>query len=85
LDITRRAKLTATDTLYRRYESESDPWHNYFVSSLEVPLPALSLESAHSIFATVERGGQPPFNSPDVNSVRLGYRIQKQNWFGRWR
>jgi len=85
LDITRRVKVTATDLMYRRYESDSDPWHNYFVSSLEMPLPAFSLDSAHSIFATFERGGQPPFNSPDVNSVRVGYRIQMQNWFGRWR
>ncbi|MBL8219089.1 MAG: hypothetical protein JNL62_07660 [Bryobacterales bacterium] len=85
LDLTRRVKLAATDQMYRRFESSSDPWHNYFTASLEIPLPAFTVDSAHSVFATYERGGQPPFNTPDVNSFRLGYRIQWQNWFGRWR
>ena len=85
LDLTRRVKALATNQIYRRFESKSDPWHNYFTASLEIPLPAFANDSAHSVFATYERGAQPPFNTPDVNSFRLGYRIQWQNWFGRWR
>jgi hypothetical protein len=85
LDLTRRVKLLATNQMYRRFESKSDPWHNYLTASLEIPLPAFGNYSAHSVFATYERGGQPPFNTPDVNAFRLGYRIQWQNWFGRWR
>ena len=68
-----------------RGESDDDRFHNYFKASFEVALPAFSDESAHSVFFGYEKGNKPPFATPDVNALKLGYRVQWDGWFQRWR
>jgi hypothetical protein len=38
-----------------------------------------------SVFASYERGAEPPFATPGVNSVLLGYRLQWAGWQGQLR
>jgi hypothetical protein len=38
-----------------------------------------------SVFFSYERGGQPPFSTPDTNALKLGYRIQWDGWFSKRR
>lgn len=75
-DLTARLKLSFTDMLYVRGESPDDRLHNYFNGKIEVPLGNLSRRVGQSIFFSFERGNQPPFATPNVNSLKLGYRIK---------
>jgi len=79
-DFTSYATLSFTDILYVRGEAPDDRLHNYFTGKLEVPLGNLWRRSAQSVFLSFERGGQPPFSAPDVNSFKVGYRL-RSNFF----
>jgi hypothetical protein len=85
LDLTSFARLTLTDIFYIRGEKANDRGHNYFNGRLELPLPAFSRDSAQSFFMAFERGGQPPFATPDVNAFTFGFRIQWAGWFSKFR
>jgi hypothetical protein len=85
LDLTAYVKVSVKDVLYVRGESETDPLHNYFVGTVQVPFPSFTRNSANSAFVSFERGGQPPFATPDVNAVKIGYRVQWDGWFGQRR
>jgi hypothetical protein len=86
LDLTSYVKLSIKDILYVRGEAwDEDPLHNYFKSTIEVPFPSFARNSANSAFFSFERGGQPPFSTPDANAVKVGYRIQWDGWFGQRR
>jgi len=77
LDITEYVTLSVTDDLYIRGENPEDHYKNYFKATGEFRLGRSSNGLfAHSLYAVFERGQQPPFSSPDVNSFRIGYRIQ---------
>ena len=66
-----------------RDENEHHP-QNYLLVSVQAPLHAFSNGSAQSLFFSYERGSQPPFAS-DTNALKLGYRIQWDGWFGKYR
>ena len=85
LDLTAYVKVSIKDILYIRGESEGDRLHSYFLGTVQVPLPSFTRNSAGSAFFSFERGGQPPFATPDVNAVKLGYRVQWDGWFGQRR
>jgi len=85
LDITKYFSISAEDRLYVRGEAKDDRLHNYFKTSMQFGLPALTSHAAHGVFFNFERGNQPPFATPDVNALKLGYRIQWDNWFDKWR
>jgi hypothetical protein len=85
LDVTRYLALSGQDILYVRGEDKADRLHNYLLASASVPLPAFSVGMAQSVFFSYERGGQPPFSTPDTNALKLGYRIQWNGWFGKLR
>jgi hypothetical protein len=85
LDMTSYVRVSATDILYVRGEAKDDRLHNYFLGTVEVPFPSFSLNVANSAFFSFERGGQPPFATPDVNALKFGYRIQWDGWFGKTR
>lgn len=74
LDVTKYLSLSAADTYYIRYESEKDRYKNYFKGQITAPI-STSPSTSHSLFFVFERGALPPFNSPPVNSLRIGYRI----------
>ena len=85
LDLTRYVAVSAQDLLYVRGEAPDDRLHNYFLATANIPLPSFNAASAHSVFFSYERGGQPPFSTPDTNALKLGYRLQWDGWFSRWR
>lgn len=74
-DLTRHVKLTLSDTSYIRGEAPTDRGRNYFLGEIEAPIGNLNARTAHSIFFSFERGDQPPFATPSVNALKLGYRI----------
>jgi hypothetical protein len=76
--------LTASNTFYFRYESQTDRHHNYFKGGIEFPLtgPVVDFNRpAQTLFLHYENGGQPPFATPNVNTLKLGYRLQWDRWF----
>jgi len=85
LDLTSFVQVSIKDFFYVRGETPSNRGHNYFLGSVTVPFPSFTRNSSSSAFFSFERGGQPPFATPDVNSVKLGYRVQWDNWFGKRR
>lgn len=81
LNLTRHLNLTISDTFYLRGETPRDLARNYFLSELETPLGSIGQNTAQSIFFSFERGDQPPFATPGVNSFKIGYRFVSN--FGR--
>lgn len=86
LDLTERLNLKLTDTMYVRGESKSDRLHNYFSGEINfLVIGRRWSNTGSSVFLSFERGGQPPFATPDVNVFKIGYRIQSRNWFDSFR
>ena len=79
-DLTSHFTLSFTDILYVRGEAPDDRLHHYFNGKIEVPLGNLWSHLAQSVYLSFERGGQPPFSTPDVNALKVGYRI-RSNFF----
>lgn len=77
--------FTATEMLYVRGEKKDDRLHNYFLGEFAYRLDNFSTaRAAHSVFFSWERGGQPPFDDPDVNVLKIGYRITATTIFSRF-
>jgi hypothetical protein len=85
LQVTEHLNLKFSDTMFVRGESKEDRLHNYFIGELELPVGHRWSDTGSSFFVSFERGGQPPFASPDVNVWKVGYRIQSRNWFNSFR
>lgn len=81
LNVTRRANIKLTDTFYVRGEAPNARFRNYFNGELEAPL-FTSGNTSQSVFFGYERGDQPPFATPSVNALKIGYRVTS-NFFGR--
>lgn len=84
-NLTRRATITIKDIFFVRGEVKERRLRNYFIASLEAPLGNFGNNTAYGVFFSFERGGQPPFATPDVNVVKVGYRIKSNGWFDRIR
>ena len=80
VDLTRHVTLSVRDILYVRGESESDRTHNLLLAKAEMPLAGFSSSTAQAVFFSYERGGQPPFSTPDANALKLGYRLLWNGW-----
>jgi hypothetical protein len=79
IDLTRHVTLHGMDTLYVRGESPRHRTRNYFKGEVRVPI--LTTEnSSQCLFLSYEKGDQPPFSTPTVNAVKLGYRITVGNF-----
>jgi hypothetical protein len=76
LDLTRYLSITISDMAYVRGETPDHRFRNYFKGGVEAPMGRLFRSSVHSLFLSFEKGDQPPFATPAVNSVKLGYRVQ---------
>jgi hypothetical protein len=85
VDLTRYVTLSLREILYVRGESDSDRLHNYLLAKAEVPLAGLSATTAQAVFFSYERGGQPPFSTPDANALKLGYRLLWNGWAQQFR
>jgi hypothetical protein len=85
LDLTRYVTLSFREILYVRGESDSDRTHNYFLGKAEMPIAGFSTTTAQAIFFSYERGGQPPFSTPDANALKLGYRLLWNGWAQQFR
>lgn len=84
LNPTDRLQLKSSEQFYIRGESKTDRYHNYFLGELSYRLAAFNHgRAAHSIFFSWEKGGQPPFEDPDVNVLKLGYRVAATTLFSR--
>jgi hypothetical protein len=81
-DITSHFKLTINDTFYVRGELPSHRFKNYFKGEIYAPISSPFRQTVHGLFFSFERGNQPPFSNPDVNAIKIGYRIQSDGWFG---
>ena len=85
LDLTRYVTLSLREMLFVRGESDTDRTHNYILAKVEVPLVGFSSTTSQAVFFSYERGGQPPFSTPDVNALKLGYRLLWNGWAQRLR
>jgi hypothetical protein len=85
IEVTSYVSLHLTDSFFVRGEHPSDRTHNYFKAALLAPLGGPFKGSAHSLFLLFERGNLPPFATPNVNAVSVGYRFQADGWFKRYR
>lgn len=74
-NLTRHFNLTLSDTFYVRGETPKDRGRNHFEVLFETPLGSIRQNAAQSIFFSFERGDEPPFNSPAVNAIKIGYRL----------
>jgi len=85
LDFTSYVQVSVKDILYVRGEAPQDRLHNYFLGTISTPFPSFNRSIGSTAYFAFERGGQPPFAKADVNTVKFGYRIQWDNWFGKRR
>jgi hypothetical protein len=83
--LTRYVALSISDTFWVRGEADDDRFHNHFKGGIEAPLGRPFNNSVHSLFASFERGNEPPFTGRDANAFKIGYRIRAEGWGGRFR
>ena len=73
-NLTQYANLKLTDTFYYRGGDAERPARNYFRGEIQAVL-FNSPDTSQCIFFSFERGDQPPFSTPSVNALKIGYRI----------
>jgi hypothetical protein len=79
---TTKISLTAVERFYIRGESPDDRYHNYFLGEFNYHIGRLAAgRVAQGVFFSWERGGQPPFDDPEVNVLKFGYRISAATLF----
>jgi hypothetical protein len=79
IDLTRHLTLHGTEMLYLRGETPRHRTRNYFKGEMRVPL-LTTQNSSQCLFLSYEKGDQPPFSTPTVNAVKIGYRITVGNF-----
>ncbi len=79
----KKTTLTLEDMFHIRGESDTNRTKNYFKGVLEsgFGLPSLASPLSQTIYLKFERGNQPPFATPDVNSFQIGLRFRWSEWF----
>lgn len=78
-DVTSRFTLKLENTLYGRYELNSDRLKNYFKGEIYMRFGNPWRETSNGFFFSYEKGDAPPFTST-VNAFKFGYRIQSSGW-----
>ncbi|MBS1792514.1 MAG: hypothetical protein JSS81_01600 [Acidobacteria bacterium] len=74
-DISSHLTLTFNDTIYARYELESNRLKNHFKGEAYARFGSPFRGTSNGIFVAFEKGDAPPFTST-VNVFKIGYRIQ---------
>jgi hypothetical protein len=82
LNLTQYITTAIIDTLYWRGELDDSRSKNHFKWELDLPMTRPFSGTVHGMFASYERGNQPPFASADVNAFTIGYRIRSAGWWG---
>ncbi len=78
-------RVRFANTLYLRSETPDDRLRSYLTLSVELPIAPVLSQGAQSVFLGYEKGSLPPFEKAEVDTVRIGYRIQLTGWFARYR
>lgn len=78
-DVTSRFTLSLKNTLYGRYELDSDRLKNHFKGEIYTRLGNPWRNTTNGFFFSFEKGDAPPFTST-VNVFKFGYRIQSNGW-----
>lgn len=78
-------RIRINETAYLRSETAADRLRNYLNVSIELPVGPVLNQGAQSVFIGYEKGALPPFEKAEVDTIRIGYRIQMAGWFGRYR
>ncbi len=78
-DVTSRFTLSLKNTLYGRYELDSDRLKNHFKGEIYTRLGNPWRNTTNGFFFSFEKGDAPPFTGT-VNVFRFGYRIQSNSW-----
>lgn len=68
------ASLNFVDKYYFSFGKNVDKKENYFKGTLDFGLRKRN-GFGDSFFISFEKGNQPPFNTPDVNALKIGYRF----------
>jgi len=77
--LTPRVTLSFEDKYYFSFGKNVDKKENYFKATFDLGLRK-KFGYGDSFFITFEKGNQPPFGSPDVNALKIGYRFVKPNF-----
>ncbi len=75
LDITRLVTLSASDAFYVRGETTIQRYRNHFIGTVQANLGKPNTIRSQAVFFSFERGNVPPFDTPTVNALKVGYRI----------
>ncbi|MDQ6699497.1 MAG: hypothetical protein M3Z36_04860, partial [Acidobacteriota bacterium] len=82
LEVSDYFAFTVSDTAYIRGEIAPTHLVNYINLEADFPIGSPLRETAQSFFFTYERGTLPPFYRINAKTLRLGYRVRSENWFG---
>lgn len=86
LDVTQFLTFSIEEKFYVRGEVDKDRLENYFKVGVDVFIVGKSFSGVgQSLFFAYELGKQPPFATPEVNVLKIGYRIRGDGWFNRIR
>jgi hypothetical protein len=85
-DFTKYVVVIISDKYFVRSEAvDTDLFHNHFKAELQLPVAKPFRNSGQSLTISFERGNVPPFATPDVNAVKIGYQFSSTRWFGQSR
>jgi len=85
-DITKYVVVLISDKYFVRGEAvDTDLFHNHFKAELQLPLAKPFRNSGQSLTISFERGNVPPFATPDIDAVKIGYQFSSTRWFGQSR
>lgn len=73
-NLTRYMNVVVNDKFYIRGENVRNRTRNYFRGELQAVLTNNG-DTSQCIFFSFERGDQPPFSTPSVNALKIGYRL----------
>lgn len=77
--LSKNITVSLLDKMYFNFGENIDKKVNYFNGSLDFKVRG-NQRFGDSVFISFERGQQPPFNTPSVNAVKIGYRFVNPNF-----
>ncbi len=77
--LSKNITVSLLDKIYFNFGKNIDKKVNYFNGSLDFKVRG-NQRFGDSVFISFERGQQPPFDTPSVNAVKIGYRFVNPNF-----